>query len=189
MDDFVESLGLEYLAHVLRRISDELVSGETEWRLVIGVRSPPRTSSTLFLLERNGPTALTEIARQLRQSHQLVMTWVRRLRDHDMVRVERDPRDARKSLIALTESGHAEIALLRKVTTAEVAALRRLLDDADADVFDALWRMEKACRKKRFADRLLEETERETERGCNAQLPQLRRKFPESPLLQPQLKP
>ncbi len=52
--DFVKQQGLSYLAHLLRRISDELVEGVENWSAGSGLRSPARTRSTLMALSTHG---------------------------------------------------------------------------------------------------------------------------------------
>jgi hypothetical protein len=45
-----------------------------------------------------------------------------------------------------------------------VAAYRKLLDEADAPLFDALWRVEEALGATPFADRILAERRKERPR-------------------------
>ena len=79
MDDFIQKQGPAFLAHLLRRLSDDLVQQASDWYPTAGVTSPPRTISTLLALDEHGPLAITELAKLLKQSHPLVIVWVREL--------------------------------------------------------------------------------------------------------------
>ena len=71
--DFVQSLGLPFLAHRLRRVSELIVEGSTAAMARHGFESPARSGSTMLLLLANGPTGITEIAYRLRLSHPLII--------------------------------------------------------------------------------------------------------------------
>jgi DNA-binding MarR family transcriptional regulator len=153
--DFVQSEGLPFLAHVLRRVSDEFVQGCERWYSSFGLIAPPRTASTLHLLLRQGPRPITEIADALRQSHPLVITWVRQLKALDLIMTRSDPKDRRRTIVSLTERGNAEAERMLKADEVIAQAYRTLLAEADAPVFDALWRLEAATRERSFHDRLV----------------------------------
>lgn len=153
--DFVQSEGLPFLAHVLRRVSDEFVQGCERWYSSFGLIAPPRTASTLHLLLRHGPRPITEIADTLRQSHPLVITWVRQLKALDLITTHPDPKDRRRTIVSLTERGNAEAERMLEADEVIARAYRTLLTEADAPIFDALWRLEVATRKRSFHDRLV----------------------------------
>jgi DNA-binding MarR family transcriptional regulator len=154
MDDFIRAQGPAFLAHLLRRLSDELVQGAADWYPKAGVGAPPRTASTLLALDTNGPLGVTTIAALLRQSHPLVITWIRQLEALALVETLADPHDRRRSVIALTRKGRAEVKRLRGALLPMEWASRELLDAAAPGMFDALWRMERACRERPFSQRL-----------------------------------
>ena len=154
MEDFIRAQGPAFLAHLLRRLSDELVQGAGDWYPKAGVTAPPRTASTLLALDANGPLGVTTIAALLRQSHPLVITWIRQLETLALVETLADPHDRRRSVIALTRKGRAEVKRLREALVPMEQASRALLDVAAPGMFDALWRMETACREQSFTQRL-----------------------------------
>src|SRR5690242_12562275 len=61
-NDFIRRQGPAFLAHLLRRLSDELVRGADDWYPQVGVAAPPRTASTLLALDERGPLGVTEIS-------------------------------------------------------------------------------------------------------------------------------
>lgn len=153
-EDFIRRQGPAYLAHLLRRLSDELVRGADDWYPEVGVTAPPRTTSTLLALDDHGPMGVTEISALLRQSHPLVINWIRQLQKQGFVKTRIDKRDRRRTVVALTTKGVAETRCLRKALLQMGETSQVLMDEAGPELFDALWRMEQACRRKSFADRL-----------------------------------
>lgn len=154
MDDFIQQQGPAFLAHLLRRLSDELVRGAREWYPEAGVTAPPRTTSTLLALDDHGPLGVTEISALLRQSHPLVISWIRQLKASGFVRARTDAGDGRRSVIALTAKGTAEAARLRGALLLMGDASQKLMDGAAPGLFEALWQMEQTCRRTPFAQQL-----------------------------------
>lgn len=159
-EDFIHRQGPAYLAHLLRRLSDELVRGADAWYPVVGVHAPPRTTSTLLVLDERGALGVTEISTVLRQSHPLVINWIKQLKVQGFVRTRIDKGDRRRTLVALTPKGVGEARRLRKALIGMGETSQALMDEAAPGLFDALWRMEQACRRESFADRLRESSSR-----------------------------
>lgn len=152
--DFIRRHGPAYLAHLLRRMSDELVRAADVWYPEVGVTAPPRTTSTLLALDEHGPLGVTELAALLRQSHPLVITWIRQLQAARFVTTRADKTDRRRNVVALTARGRAETGRLRRALATMGEAAQALLDDAAPGLFEALWQVEGACRRESFVDRL-----------------------------------
>ncbi|MGH8146446.1 MAG: MarR family winged helix-turn-helix transcriptional regulator [Rhodanobacteraceae bacterium] len=157
-EDFIRRQGPAYLAHLLRRLSDELVRGADTWYPEVGVTAPPRTTSTLLALDEHGPLGVTEIATLLRQSHPLVINWIKQLRVQGFIKTRIDKGDRRRTLVALTAKGIAETRHLRKALARMGEASQTLMDEAAPGLFDALWHMEQACRRESFESRLRDRT-------------------------------
>jgi DNA-binding MarR family transcriptional regulator len=153
-DDYIARQGPAFLAHLLRRLSDELIQEAALWYPTAGVTAPPRTLSTLIALDDLGPLGVTELATLLRQSHPLVITWIRELTSLSFVAARGDAKDRRRSLIRLTAKGKAEVVRVRKALVVMEQASMRLLDQGGKGLLAALWRMEGACRDAPFAEQL-----------------------------------
>ena len=153
-EDFVRRQGPAFAAHLLRRLSDMLVDGCTEWHPERGIHSAPRTSSTLLALEEQGSLSVTELAARLRQSHPLVIHWIKQLRELGLVVATRDPDDGRRSLISLTPEGRATVCRLRDALGVVDRAMLELIEEAMPGLLDGLWRMEEALRTTPFIERL-----------------------------------
>jgi len=166
MDDFIAKQGPAFLAHLLRRLSDELVAGADRWYPEAGVTAAPRTTSTLLALDEHGELSVTRLAGVLRQSHPLVITWIRQLQSRGLVKSVADPRDGRRTILALTAKGRAEVKRLRDALSTMGEASQELMDSAAPGLFDALWRMEQACRDKPFVEQLREKREGRSKGGA-----------------------
>lgn len=154
MSDFIQKQGPAFLAHLLRRLADELVQGAADWYPTVGVTAPPRTISTLLALDEHGPLGVTELAGLLRQSHPLVIVWIRELTRLSMVRSKSDPKDGRRTLVSLTAKGRSELVNVRRALVIMERASAELLDLAGPDLWQMLWSMEQHGREHSFFDRL-----------------------------------
>jgi DNA-binding MarR family transcriptional regulator len=163
MTDFIERQGPAFLAHILRRLADDLIQGAKEWYPSVGVTAPPRTISTLLALEEQGPLGVTELAGVLRQSHTLVIVWIRELTRLSLVRSKSDPADGRRTIVVLTSKGRRELLNVHQALITMAQASSELLG-ADGDAaLRALWQMDRALKEKSFPERL-----REHRRGRDA---------------------
>src|SRR6185436_19584024 len=106
--DFVRALGLPFMAHRLRRLSELILEGSSQALRRAGLEGPARAGSTLLLLRANGPTGITEIAYRLRLSHPLIIKLTAAMAKAGLVRDQVDPKDHRRRLVALTAKGEAE---------------------------------------------------------------------------------
>jgi DNA-binding MarR family transcriptional regulator len=152
--DFVRSLGLSFLAHRLKRASETILEGSAAALRRHGFASPARAGSTLLLLREQGPTAVTEIACRLRLSHPLIIKLTAAMAAAQLVRDEADPKDNRRRLIALTETGAAEAARFHAFARALGRTFEAMFAEAGADLFAALGRFEAAAEGRPIAARL-----------------------------------
>lgn len=158
MDDFIHMQGLPFLAHVLARLRNYLMRGYDEWMPEAGFKAPPKTHSTLQAIRLHGPIGVTDIAVLTRQSHPLVIRWVNQLKTRGLVEGRIDESDARRTVLTLTRAGRAEAEVQDSARIIIARVLDRLMEENDAQVYDALWRIEAACRREPIIDRLRRET-------------------------------
>ena len=152
--DFVRTLGVPFLAHLLRRLSDRMVADAGEWEAELGIRAPPRTASTMLLLRMHGPQSVTAIADQLRQSHPLVISWIKQLRALGFVTRSSDSKDRRRTLVALTPAGVTEADRMAAMSTIIGKAYEMVMAEADVELFDGLWRLHDLLARGRLAEHL-----------------------------------
>ena len=151
MEDFVASLGIPLLAHRLRRLSEEISDqAEASFKL-LGMRTPPRSVSTLLLLDAYGSMGPVEIADRLRLTHPLIIRMVRILEEGGLVTSSTDVSDARRRTIKLTPAGADEVTKL-KIFNAEFAVkLEQMFCDIGINGMDFLQGMERALSTKVLA--------------------------------------
>lgn len=160
IEDFIKGQGLPFLPHLLRRLSDEFVRGFGAWGAEAGMKAPPRTHSTMRVLSSHGPLGVTQVAAMIRQSHPLVITWVRQLKALGFIESCPDPADGRRTALSLTDAGRADLVAQEAARAVLARAFRALMVEADAEIFDGLWRIEEACRREPLLDRLRREQQR-----------------------------
>jgi DNA-binding MarR family transcriptional regulator len=139
--DFIQAGGLFFLAHRLRRLSDELVTECERWFAEAGIIALPRTTSMLYLIENEGPQRITAIASALRQFHPVIIDWVGKLKKLGLITTAIDPIDRRRTIVSLTESGRQEVAKIRTAEAAITAAYAALEDETGVSLIDgiAIW--------------------------------------------------
>lgn len=145
--DFVQSLGLPFLAHRLRRASELILEGSSVALRRFGFDGPTRSVSTLLLLRTNGATSITEIAHRLRLSHPLIIRLAEALEAAKLVRAERDPQDQRRRLLTLTPRGEAEVDRIEAFLHAMAAVFTEIFAEEGADLFTAVERFEVAVER------------------------------------------
>ena len=152
--DYVTTLGLPFLAHRLRRLSELFVDGYAAWLPSVGVTAPPRALSTLLMLDERGPAGVTDIARALRLSHPLMIKMVAQLQGRGLVVQAEDPDDGRRRLTRLTDEGRAEVGRIREAVDAIALALQEIGTEIDADLLAAVAAAENAARRESLPERL-----------------------------------
>lgn len=152
--DFITELGRPFLAHRLRRLAETFVDGYGQWLPTLGIDAPPRSLSTLLLLDREGPLGVTEIAARLRLSHPLLIKLTRALEAQGLTRTEQDSEDGRRRLIVLTEAGRAQAAALGGAIRVIDRAYEDVLSEVGIDMMEGCARAESACRGLSFEKRL-----------------------------------
>jgi DNA-binding MarR family transcriptional regulator len=157
MNDFINSQGLIFLPHILRRLANRFIDACDEVFPDLGLLVPPRMVSTVHLLFDRGPQSVTEIALAIGQSHPFVIKAVKQLKALGLVDTRSSPKDGRRTIVKLTAKGKVQAQRLLDVRPMFEAAYRRLMREADAEIFDSLWRMESALGKESFLDRLAAE--------------------------------
>ncbi|QNK02182.1 MarR family winged helix-turn-helix transcriptional regulator [Dyella telluris] len=157
MTDFINSQGLIFLPHILRRLANRFSDACDEVFPELGILVPPRLVSTVHLLFEQGPQAVTDIAAAVGQSHPFVIKAVKQLRALGLVDTRSDPKDGRRTIVKLTAKGKGQAQRLLDVRPMFEAAYRRLMREADAEIYESLWRLESALGKQDFLERLAAE--------------------------------
>jgi len=127
---------------MLRRLSDLMVDGGTEWTVRDPAIPPLRTHSTMFALEEQEQLSVTRLAALLRQSHPLVLQWVGALEKRGLVVRQRDPDDRRRTILRLTDSGIAAMPMIHRTRAVNERVSRQLMRELGEDLWDRLRQLE-----------------------------------------------
>jgi DNA-binding MarR family transcriptional regulator len=153
-EDFVRSLGPAFLPHMLRRLSDLMVDGGTEWTKQNPAMPPLRTHSTMFALEQNGQLSVTQLAALLRQSHPLVLQWVGALEKRGLVERHCDPQDRRRTMLRLTANGASVMPAIHHARAVNEQVTRCLTQELGDDLWERLRRAEALLRERPYIVRM-----------------------------------
>ena len=160
MDEFINWQGLIFLPHILRRLANRFSDACEEVFPDLGILVPPRLVSTVHRLFAHGPQAVMDIAAAVGQSHPFVIKAVKQLKALGLVDTRSDPKDGRRTIVRLTPKGKLQAQRLLDIRPIFEAAYRQLMREADADIFDSLWRIESALAETDFSERLAVEQRR-----------------------------
>jgi DNA-binding MarR family transcriptional regulator len=152
--DFIHSLGLPFLAHRLRRLSELLVLEEEPVMREADLLVPARGASTMLLLSCKGPLTVTQIARELRLSHPLIIRIVRALETVGYVTGGDEQPDRRSRRLVLTALGAAKAKELEEFNEVVAEAYRWLFRAAEVDLFAAVEAIEPIVRNGALAAQL-----------------------------------
>lgn len=152
--DFIRSQGTIWVAHIMRRIASRIVDASDEVLSDYGVIVPSKMVSVVHLLHVRGPQTVMAIATQTSQSHPLIHKYVQQLKSLELVTTREGDADRRQTLVTLTAAGQAQARRLVGARTHIVPALEKLMLEADAHVFEPLWRIEAALKDKSMTERI-----------------------------------
>lgn len=141
---------------MLRRMSDLMVDGGTEWASQDPAMPPLRTHSTMFALERKSPLSVTQLAALLRQSHPLVLQWVGALEKRGLVSRDRDPDDGRRTMLRLTESGIAVMPTIHHTRAVNERVSRGLMQELGVNLWESLGQLEAMLAERQHVTRMID---------------------------------
>lgn len=102
----------------------------------LGIVVPVKSCSIIHALNQAQRASVTEIARSLKQSHQLVKQKLPRLQKLGLITASSDPADKRKTDYQLTSMGQDQALLLKQHSLA--AVYEQLSKEVEADLFKVL---------------------------------------------------
>ena len=103
---------------------------------MIGVIVPVKSCSIIHALAGVDKATLTELAKQLQQSHQLIKQKIPKLLDLELIVVKQDDADKRRMLYSLTTLGKQQAQLLRDHSMQ--AVYNNLSEEINADIYQVL---------------------------------------------------
>lgn len=148
----LQTYGSLMLGSRLRRLSDQLYAGVDSSYLAAGVELSSRCFPLLLLLRDNGPTSITVLATQIGQTHPVVVQLGRKLLEAGVVVEMSEPKDERRRLLALSESGQTLLRSMQPLWDDVKSAVDVVLDGKTHAWLSILDKIEAHLQEKAFAE-------------------------------------
>jgi ribosomal protein S18 acetylase RimI-like enzyme/DNA-binding transcriptional ArsR family regulator len=149
---YLSTLGELALGSRFKALSDALYDAADTVYRARGSKLQGRWFPVLRLLHDRGPTAVTEVAAAIGQTHSAVSQLSARLAREGLVRHAADRSDGRRRVLALTPKGEAALRELKPVWHEIRAAVAEWID---GDLMAALARFEARLAQQPIADAIL----------------------------------
>lgn len=144
--------GTLLLASRMRKISESMYAGVDAVYRDQGIGLSSSCFAVLFLLRDGGRLGISELARDLGQSHPAVSQMSRKLIDAKVVREWPDPRDSRRRLLSLSSKGASLMRRLVPVWNAITAAVDEM--NATLALSEALTAVDRGLSERSFSQRI-----------------------------------
>lgn len=133
---FIDSHPLRkaFLANTLDALVAQIVEQGEDLLRAAGIGFPARASSTVLLLGERSEMSAADIAKALRQPHQLVTQRIELLIELGIVARVDDPHDARRKALRLTGKGRRQFDLLNRTLEEAQAAFQELFREIGCDL-------------------------------------------------------
>lgn len=135
-DNYIDSHPLRgaFIANQLDRLAD-LISDQGELFLQdAGLAFPARAVSSVLLIGERGEISTADIAKILKQPHQLVTQRVELLIKSSIVERLIDPDDGRRKILRLTPAGAEQFARLQEQLAKAARAFAALFEEIQCDL-------------------------------------------------------
>lgn len=123
-----------FLANTLEALIGKIVEQGEELLGEVGIGFPARASSAVLLLGERGEMSAADMAKALRQPHQLVTQRIELLIELGIVARMDDPHDARRKALRLTGKGRRQFELLNRTLEEAQAAFQQLFREIGCDL-------------------------------------------------------
>ncbi|WP_417317086.1 MarR family winged helix-turn-helix transcriptional regulator [Emcibacter sp.] len=142
-----------FTAHMADRVNESIMDQSKHLFELNHIQTPTRSASIMIYLYEHGAKSLTEIARDYVQQHQLVASRVTPLEKLGLVERYRDPDDARRNLLRLTEKGKKDAEKIVQVSKLIATALDEIFKQTGIDLMSGLLEVEKRLKRPHPSDR------------------------------------
>jgi DNA-binding MarR family transcriptional regulator/GNAT superfamily N-acetyltransferase len=163
--DFFERTGKMALGSRLRRLSERITEDAVQIYQLYGNDLQPRWFPVFYTLAEQGAQSITDIAREIGQSHVAVSQTVRELVKKGYVVNEAGERDGRKTVVALSETGLALAHKLESQYRDVNDAIESTLAEADHDLWKSIGEWEHLLERKSLLRRVQEQKKRREAAG------------------------
>jgi DNA-binding MarR family transcriptional regulator len=142
-----------FLGNRLQRLVELIVEQGEALLCERGLSIRSTAASTLLLLAEKSDLSAADIARELQQPHQLVTQRVDALIDIGLVERRSDPRDGRRSVLAMTRKGRNEADILRVCLRDADQAFAAIFEEIGVNVSESADALAGALRRESLSAR------------------------------------
>ena len=154
--DFIEELGTLALGTRIKNLSELLMRDVSRIYKDQDVDFKPRWFTLFQLIIRKTEISVTEIAKELKQTHPAVVQVVNSLEKKRLITTRKDKTDQRKRLVRLTKKGKKLAEDLSPVWEAVHQAAQEILAESEPDLLSNIAKVEKALKQKSTYQRIKE---------------------------------
>lgn len=149
-----------FLGDALDQLSSVIVEQGQHTLRDAGVELSTRAAPIVLLLAKHGPLAAADIAKTLKQPHQLVAQRLDALVDLNLITRVSDPADGRRKLLKMTPKGRVQLVRLKETLDLIEMAYARMFDEIGCDLAAKVSAATDALRRQPLPERV--RTERQT---------------------------
>ncbi|MNS49670.1 MarR family protein [compost metagenome] len=146
-------LNRTYLGRLSEQLSELIEQQSAEVFKRAGLIIPVKSSSLMAAIAMLGPVSVADLVRALGRSHQLIQQKIPKLVALELVTRQPDPQDQRAILIAITDKGREQLALLDSLDGEFERAYGEMEQDA-GPVFDGIKRAIQSLRARPLVERM-----------------------------------
>lgn len=154
--DFYSKTGKLALGSRLRRLSESLTEDAAKIYALYDVALDPKWFPVFYVLSQQENASITEIAQIIGHSHPSVSQIVKEMSKGRLVTTEKDDKDARVSVVRLSDAGKQLVPNIEKQCVDVTHAVEELLLEAQHDLWKAIEEVEFLLANKSFCDRVRE---------------------------------
>lgn len=151
-----EALGPLALSSRLKLLSETLAKDVGSIYQQLGISFEPRWFTYFWILRQQQPLPITELARELRQTHAAIVQLTNLLEKKGLVSSSKDKRDERRRQVSLSPEGEQLFEEVEPVLTAIEQANKELLQLAAPELLHHLLSLEQALEQKPMYDRVMD---------------------------------
>lgn len=146
-------LNRTFLGRLSEQLSELIEQQSAEVFKRAGLVIPVKSSSLMGAIALLGPVSVADLGRALDRSHQLIQQKIPKLATLGLIVRQPDPQDQRVILIAITDKGREQLALLDSLDAEFERAYAEMEQDA-GPVFDGIKRAIKSLQARPLIERM-----------------------------------
>jgi len=160
--NFIEELGIMALGSRIKNLGELLMKDVSRIYKEQGFDFEPRWFTFYQLILERKEVSVTEIARELNQTHPAAVQVINSLEKKRLITSRKDNQDQRKRLVRLTAKGKKLAEKLGPVWEAIHTSAREILAESDKDLIEHMASVEDAIRQKSPYKRVTEKLNKDT---------------------------